>query len=83
MEYTAELEYLRPDEKESSKTKSSSEDSNSDTDIAITDDVDGDLEEERGVWPNKLEFFLAIMGYTVGIGSVWRFPIICRYVLTI
>lgn len=33
---------------------------------------------ERGVWSNKLQFFLAIMGYTIGIGSVWRFPIICR-----
>ena len=32
---------------------------------------------ERGEWGNKIEFFLAIMGYTVGIGSVWRFPIIC------
>ncbi|WAR17586.1 SC6A9-like protein [Mya arenaria] len=32
---------------------------------------------ERGLWANKLEFFLAICGYTVGIGSVWRFPIIC------
>lgn len=35
-------------------------------------------EEDRGVWANKLEFFLAIVGYTVGISSVWRFPIICR-----
>ena len=33
--------------------------------------------DERGEWGNKIEFFLAIMGYTVGIGSVWRFPIIC------
>ena len=33
--------------------------------------------KERGVWGNKIEFFLAIMGYTVGIGSVWRFPITC------
>ena len=32
---------------------------------------------ERGEWGSKAEFFLAIMGYTVGIGSVWRFPIIC------
>ena len=33
---------------------------------------------ERGVWKNNVEFFLAIMGYTVGVGSVWRFPIILR-----
>lgn len=33
--------------------------------------------KDRGVWPNKKEFFFAIIGYTVGIGSIWRFPIIC------
>ena len=33
--------------------------------------------EQRGEWGHKVEFFLAIMGYTVGIGSVWRFPITC------
>ncbi|XP_052762303.1 sodium- and chloride-dependent betaine transporter-like [Mya arenaria] len=32
---------------------------------------------ERGLWANKLEFFLAICGYSIGIGSVWRFPITC------
>lgn len=35
--------------------------------------------DNRGEWANKVQFFLAIMGYTIGIGSVWRFPIICRY----
>ncbi|XP_045166607.2 sodium- and chloride-dependent betaine transporter-like isoform X2 [Mercenaria mercenaria] len=35
------------------------------------------ISHDRGEWANKFEFFLAIMGYTVGIGSVWRFPIIC------
>ena len=40
--------------------------------------VDSDDGEKRGRWGNRLEFFLAIMGYTVGVGSVWRFPIICR-----
>ena len=38
----------------------------------------GKVDKERGVWANKLEFFLAIMGYTIGMGSIWRFPIICR-----
>ncbi|XP_060580444.1 sodium- and chloride-dependent betaine transporter-like [Ruditapes philippinarum] len=32
---------------------------------------------DRGLWANKLEFFLAITGYTVGLGSVWRFPMVC------
>ena len=36
------------------------------------------VDKERGLWANKLEFFLAIVGYTIGVGSVWRFPIICR-----
>ena len=41
------------------------------------EDIDEQVNEERGEWGSKAEFFLAIMGYTVGIGSVWRFPIIC------
>ena len=32
----------------------------------------------RGLWANKCEFFLAIMGFTVGLGTVWRFPYLCR-----
>ena len=41
----------------------------------------GTRTKDRGLWANKLEFFLAITGYTVGLGSIWRFPIICRYTL--
>jgi hypothetical protein len=37
-----------------------------------------ELDQDRGVWSNKIEFLLAIMGYTVGVGSIWRFPIVCR-----
>ena len=44
---------------------------------STSDDEYVAVNEERGEWGNKIEFFLAIMGYTVGIGSVWRFPIIC------
>ena len=32
---------------------------------------------ERGQWGGRFEFLLAIIGYTVGVGSIWRFPIIC------
>ena len=32
---------------------------------------------ERGQWGGRFEFLLAIIGYTVGTGSIWRFPIIC------
>ena len=32
---------------------------------------------KRGQWSGRFEFLLAIIGYTVGVGSIWRFPIIC------
>ena len=44
-------------------------------------DNDGDDDNkdflERDHWTGKFEFLLAIIGYTVGVGSIWRFPIIC------
>lgn len=33
--------------------------------------------EERDRWGSRVEFLLALIGYTVGIGSIWRFPILC------
>lgn len=54
------------------------------TNYADLEDKDVDLnsemereEDERGSWGSRLEFLLAIIGFTVGIGSVWRFPILC------
>ena len=38
----------------------------------------GEEEENRGGWGNKLEFFLAIVGYAVGLGNVWRFPYLAQ-----
>ncbi|KAL4232818.1 hypothetical protein ACF0H5_007504 [Mactra antiquata] len=70
MDEATELENLK-------SGKTNRNESSSDDEITLDIRPDNDLEEERGVWANKLEFFLAIMGYTVGIGSVWRFPIIC------
>jgi len=31
-------------------------------------------EPERGHWGSKAEFILSCVGYSVGIGNVWRFP---------
>ncbi|KAI2666902.1 Sodium- and chloride-dependent GABA transporter 2 [Labeo rohita] len=33
--------------------------------------------EERGYWESKVEFILAVAGYVVGLGNVWRFPYLC------
>ncbi|KAK6060136.1 hypothetical protein COOONC_02210 [Cooperia oncophora] len=31
-------------------------------------------DEQRGRWSNQVEFVLATIGLTVGLGNVWRFP---------
>jgi len=34
----------------------------------------GEEEYDRGHWGSKAEFLLSCIGYSVGIGNVWRFP---------
>ncbi|KAM9807932.1 LOW QUALITY PROTEIN: sodium-dependent neutral amino acid transporter B(0)AT2 [Neosynchiropus ocellatus] len=54
--------------------------------IVDNHDVEGDVEgggsdseeEERPAWNSKLQYILAQVGFSVGLGNVWRFPYLCQ-----
>ena len=39
--------------------------------------MESDENSNRGQWGNKFEFILACIGYSVGLGNVWRFGYLC------
>ena len=32
---------------------------------------------KRQTWVNKMDFLIAIIGFNVGFGNIWRFPYLC------
>ncbi|XP_025023509.1 sodium-dependent neutral amino acid transporter SLC6A17-like, partial [Python bivittatus] len=40
--------------------------------------VGEEADEDRPAWNNKLQYILAQIGYSVGLGNVWRFPYLCQ-----
>merc|ERR1712062_546156 len=33
-----------------------------------------EADEDRGGWDSKLDYILSTIGYTIGLGNIWKFP---------
>uniref|UniRef100_A0A3B4AKQ2 Uncharacterized protein n=1 Tax=Periophthalmus magnuspinnatus TaxID=409849 RepID=A0A3B4AKQ2_9GOBI len=54
--------------------------SQSQAQLTSTDDAEGGETgpEDRPAWDSKLQYVLAQVGFSVGLGNVWRFPYLCH-----
>ena len=43
------------------------------------DDAEAEANDgDRPAWDSKLQYVLAQVGFSVGLGNVWRFPYLCQ-----
>ncbi|XP_059145866.1 sodium- and chloride-dependent creatine transporter 1-like [Physella acuta] len=40
-------------------------------------DLKAPKEPQRHTWSRKAEYLLSLIGYSVGLGNIWRFPYVC------
>jgi SNF family Na+-dependent transporter len=54
--------------------KDKSPQKNIDDNVVLTVSED---KHKRVLWSGKVDFFLACIGNSVGLGNIWRFPYLC------